>query len=90
MSLRKQRQFELQVKIVCVWDDESSGVCVSVVTACSAGRYGPDCSQTVLCGEGAQSDPVSGRCACVPGRRGEDCGQGEVAAGSSSTVRRKT
>lgn len=52
--------------------------CVSLVTACSAGRYGLDCARTVLCGDGALNDPVSGRCVCIPGRRGEDCGHGEL------------
>lgn len=29
-----------------------------------------------LCGEGARSDPETGRCVCKVGQRGEDCGQG--------------
>lgn len=48
----------------------------TLFTACLAGRYGHDCARVVLCGEGAQNDPVTGRCHCSPGRRGEDCGQG--------------
>lgn len=53
-------------------------VCLSWVAACPAGRYGLDCGQTVLCGDGARNDPVSGRCVCIPGRRGEDCGHGQL------------
>lgn len=51
---------------------------LSVLTACPAGRFGPDCAGTAACGEGAPNDPVSGRCLCGPGRRGEDCGHGET------------
>lgn len=47
------------------------------VSACPAGRFGPDCARVAACG-GAQNDPVSGRCLCGPGRRGEDCGHGET------------
>lgn len=62
---------------MAVWDDKCL-VCVSVVTACPAGRYGVDCARVALCGDGAQNDPVTGRCECIPGRRGEDCGHGEL------------
>lgn len=56
----------------------SNVVCVSVVTECPAGRYGVDCARAALCGDGAQNDPVTGRCVCAPGRRGEDCGHSEI------------
>lgn len=58
-------------------DDRYNLMCVSVVTACPAGRYGVDCARAALCGDGAQNDPVTGRCECIPGRRGEDCGRSE-------------
>lgn len=48
-----------------------------MLTACPAGRYGVDCARVTLCGDGAQNDPITGRCECIPGRRGEDCGHGE-------------
>lgn len=52
--------------------------CILVVTVCPAGRYGVNCARVALCGEGAQNDPVTGRCVCASGRRGEDCGNGEL------------
>lgn len=51
-----------------------------VVTACPTGRYGDDCARAVLCGDGAQNNPVTGRCVCLPGRRGENCGHSEFSA----------
>lgn len=57
--------------------DDKYLVYVSVATACPAGHYGADCARAALCGDGAQNDPVTGRCECIPGRRGEDCGHGE-------------
>jgi len=63
---------ELAVHVA--WDDR---LCVSGVTACPAGRYGVDCARVALCGDGAQSDPLTGRCKCIPGRRGKDCGHGQ-------------
>lgn len=65
--------------MLLAWDDKCL-VCVSVATACPAGRYGADCARAALCGDGAQNDPVTGRCECIPGRRGEDCGHGEFSA----------
>lgn len=52
-------------------------LCLFRGKACPPGRYGTDCAQMALCGEGARSDPVTGRCVCKAGQRGEDCGQGQ-------------
>lgn len=49
---------------------------ISFSSACPAGWYGQDCKQVALCGEGARSDPVTGRCVCNISHQGEDCGQG--------------
>lgn len=49
---------------------------ISFSSACPAGWYGQDCEQVALCGEGAISDSVTGRCVCKISHQGEDCGQG--------------
>lgn len=51
-------------------------ILISFSSACPSGWYGQDCEQVALCGEGARSDPVTGRCVCTFSHHGEDCGEG--------------
>uniref|UniRef100_A0A671MJM2 Zgc:158328 n=1 Tax=Sinocyclocheilus anshuiensis TaxID=1608454 RepID=A0A671MJM2_9TELE len=45
------------------------------ISGCPTGRYGRDCAQVCLCGEGGQCHPETGRCNCAPGRTGPSCEQ---------------
>ncbi|CAB1336827.1 unnamed protein product, partial [Coregonus sp. 'balchen'] len=56
------------------WAYPQATVCY--LPTCPSGRYGQDCARVAFCGEGARSDPETGRCVCKAGQRGEDCGQG--------------
>lgn len=42
-------------------------------SACERGHYGEGCVQICDCEDGAQCDPVSGRCLCSSGKTGPRC-----------------
>ena len=47
--------------------------CTFCVPVCEPGLWGPDCSRTCPCKNGATCDPVSGDCTCTPGYHGALC-----------------
>lgn len=47
-----------------------------VLTACSDGFFGKNCSFPCKCKNGASCDPVSGSCRCPPGVSGDLCQDG--------------
>ena len=46
-----------------------------VISACSSGSFGANCSQKCLCLNGGMCDPVDGHCNCKPGWAGSFCQQ---------------
>lgn len=44
--------------------------------ACALNRYGPECSESCDCGNGAQCNPRNGRCICSNGWIGPSCLEG--------------
>ena len=51
-------------------------VLLCMVPDCKASRYGPDCSETCECKNGAQCDPRNGRCTCLNSWIGFTCQEG--------------
>ncbi|KAK6303146.1 hypothetical protein J4Q44_G00256000 [Coregonus suidteri] len=45
-------------------------------TNCPVNRYGPDCSESCECRNGAWCDPRNGRCTCLQGWIGPTCQEG--------------
>lgn len=66
----------------CVVGTSSQHVCVFLTgihcdSMCAEGRWGPNCSLSCNCKNGASCSPDEGACECAPGFRGTTCQRSE-------------
>lgn len=67
---------------VCCGNIQSTCVCVFLTgihcdSMCAEGRWGPNCSLSCNCKNGASCSPDEGACECAPGFRGTTCQRSE-------------